>query len=174
MRNFVRCATCALSLALCLWVSPALVSFAAGPTAKPEEVGLSQQRLQRIHELVQRHIDGGSFSGAVTLVARDGRLVRLEAQGLMDLEARKPMAKDGIFRIMSMTKPIVGAAILMLVEEGKVRLADPASKFIPEIKGLKVAVQQPNATPGNTVERTAAEPQFYVVPSERESRSAIF
>src|SRR5262245_31526280 len=104
---------------------------AATPTAKPEEVGLSAERLQRVHDLVQRHIDAKSFSGAVTLGARNGRIGHFEAQGLMDVDSRKPMQKDAIFRIMSMTKPVVGVSIMMMVEEGKVRLTDPVSRFIP-------------------------------------------
>ena len=79
---------------------------AAPSTARPEDVGLSSERLQRVGELVQRHIAAGGFSGAVTLVARNGRIAHHEAYGLMDLEAKKPMVKDGIFRIMSMTKPV--------------------------------------------------------------------
>ena len=105
---------------------------AAAPTGKPEDVGLSSERLKRVAELVQRHITAGSFSGAVTLVARSGRIAYHEAQGVMDLETKKPMVKDSIFRLMSMTKPVVGVAILMMMEEGKVRLQDPVSKFIPE------------------------------------------
>ena len=83
---------------------------------------------------MQRHIDAQTFSGAVTLVARNGRIAHFEAHGLMDLESKKPMQKDAIFRIMSMTKPVVGVAILMMMEEGKVRLTDPVSKFIPELQ----------------------------------------
>ncbi len=120
---------------------------AAAPAAKPEDVGLSTDRLKRVAELVQRHISAGSFTGAVTLVARNGRIAHHEAHGLMDLEAKKPMVKDGIFRIMSMTKPVVGVAILMMMEEGKVRLQDPVSKFIPEWKNMTVGVPQP-AAPG--------------------------
>ena len=116
---------------------------AATPTARPEEVGLSAERLHRINELIKRHIDAGTFSGAVTLVARHGRIAHFEAQGLMDIESRKPMQKDAIFRIMSMTKPVVGVSIMMMIEEGKVRLTDPVSKFIPEMKDLKVAVTMP-------------------------------
>ena len=113
---------------------------AAAPAAKPEEVGLSTERLKRVAELVQRHIAAGSFSGAVALVARNGRVGYHEAFGQMDLEAKKPMVKDGIFAIMSMTKPIIGVATLMMMEEGKVRLQDPVSKFIPEWKDMTVAV----------------------------------
>ena len=104
--------------------------------------GLSRERLQRIHETIQRHIDSHDISGAVTLVARKGRIAHLEAHGFMDLESKKPMAKNSIFRIWSMSKPVAGAAILMLMEEGKVRLNDPVSRFIPEFKGMKVAVTQ--------------------------------
>jgi CubicO group peptidase (beta-lactamase class C family) len=144
---------------------------AAGPTSKPEEVGLSSERLQRINELVKRHLDAKTFTGAVTLVARHGRVAHLQAHGLMDLESKKPMQTDGIFRIMSMTKPVVGVAILMLMEEGKVRLTDPVSKFIPELKGLKVAVAQPAppaAPQAGAVPAASAEPRFYTVPSDHE------
>ena len=130
-------------LALC--VASTLVAGLHGstPTTKPEDVGLSTARLARVTQLMQRHIDARTFSGAVTLVARHGRIAHFEAQGLMDLESRKPMQKDTVFRIMSMTKPIVALSILMLVEDGKVRLTDPVAKFIPELQTLTVVV--PNA-----------------------------
>ena len=104
---------------------------AATPTVRPEEVGLSAERLKRVTELMQRHIDAKTFSGAVTLVARNGRIAHFEAQGLMDLESKKPMQKDAIFRIMSMTKPVVGVAVMMLVEDGKLRLTDPVVAVHP-------------------------------------------
>jgi len=90
--------------------------------AKPEDVGLSKERLVRTRETVQHHIDSRQIAGAVTVVARRGKIAHLEAHGAMDLDSKKPMAKDSIFRIFSMSKPIAGAAILMLMEEGKVRL----------------------------------------------------
>jgi CubicO group peptidase (beta-lactamase class C family) len=135
-------------------------------TAKPEEVGLSSERLKRIHDLIERRIEKQDISGAITLVARKGKVAHLEAQGLMDIETNKPITKDAIFRIASMTKPVVGVAILMMIEEGKVRLTDPVSKFIPEFKDLKVAVPQP--TPGQATGRGAPPPRFYTVPAERE------
>lgn len=144
---------------------------AAAPTAKPEEVGFSAERLHRINDLVQRHIAAGDFSGAVTLVARNGRIAHLEAQGLMDIEARKPMQKDAIFQIMSMTKPVVGVSIMMMIEEGKVRLTDPVSALIPELKDLKVAVQMtdgPGAPTAPAGRGASVEPRFYTVPAERE------
>lgn len=150
---------------------------AAAPTARPEEVGLSAERLKRVTELMQRHVEARNLAGAVTLVARHGRVAHLEAHGLMDLDAKKPMQKDAIFRIMSMTKPVIGVAILMMMEEGKVRLNDPVSRFIPEFKELKVAVAQPAAAGRGGAAAPAAagggrggapEPRFYTVPAERE------
>jgi len=140
------------------------------PTAKPEEMGFSSDRLQRIHELMQRNIDAGNFAGAVTLVARQGRIVHFETHGLMDLDAKKPMAKDAIFRIMSMTKPVVGASILMLLEEGKVRLNDPVSKYIPQFKDIKVAVPLPSPPPSAFAPPSPApqDPRFYTMPADRE------
>jgi len=167
MRRLGQIAVGTAALVLLLWAVLGLPVTAAAPAAaKPEEVGLAPDRLQRITELVQRQIDAGTFSGAVTLVARHGRIAHLEAQGLMDIESRKPMQKDAIFRIMSMTKPIVGASIMMMIEEGKVRLTDPVSKFIPELKNLTVAVTMP-AAPGPQPAAGAA-PRFYTVPAERE------
>jgi len=112
---------------------------AASPTARPEDVGFSSARLERVTGLMQKEIDAGTFSGAVTLVARHGRVVHLQAQGLMDIESKRPMQTDSVFRIMSMTKPIVAVSILIMVEEGKVRLSDPVGRFIPELQDLRVA-----------------------------------
>ena len=130
------------------------------PNAKPEEAGFSSERLQRIHQMLQRRIDAHDIAGAVTLVARNGRIVHFETHGLMDLETSKPMARDAIFRMASMSKPITGTAIMMLAEEAKLRLTDPVSKFIPEFKDLKVAVPKAGSTPN--------APQFYTVPADRE------
>jgi len=138
---------------------------AAQPAAKPEDAGMSSERLKRIHEAMQRHIDAGELCGAVTVVARRGRVVHFEAHGLMDIEAKKPMEKDAIFRLASMTKPITGVAVLMLVEEGKIRLNDPVSKFIPEFHDVKVAV--PRERPGAPAPAAAAL-DFYTVPVNRE------
>ena len=147
-----------------------MLSAETMPEAKPEEVGLSSDRLQRIHALMQQNIDAGNFAGAVTLVARHGRIAHFETHGMMDLDAKKPMAKDAIFRIMSMTKPVVGVSILMLLEEGKVRLDDRASKFIPQLKDLKVAVPMPSPPPSPFAppSQTPQDPRFYTVPADRE------
>ena len=154
----------------CVALSGSLTATA--PSGKPEDVGLSTKRLERVGELVQRHLTAGSFSGAVTLVARNGRIVHHEAFGVMDLETKKPMPKDGIFRIMSMTKPVIGVATLMMIEEGKIRLTDPISKFIPEWKNMTVAVPLPatqgGGAPGPRAGGAPAEPRYYTVPIERE------
>ena len=149
---------------LALVVSVASLSGkpASTPATRPEEAGFSSDRLTRVTELMQRHIQAGTFPGAVTLISRNGRIAYFEAQGLMDIDSKKPMQKDAIFRIMSMTKPIVGVSILMMVEEGKVHLTDPVSKFIPEFKNLKVAV----ADSGNGPARTGQP--FHTVAPDRE------
>ena len=159
------------TLALLVCLVAALPLSGAGTTARPEEVGLSSERLQQVNALVKRHLDATSFAGAVTLVARNGRIAHLQAHGYSDLETKKPMQTDQMFRIMSMTKPVVGAAIMMMIEEGKVRLTDPVSKFIPALKGMQVAVSQP-ARPGQQnpppAASTPAEPRYYTVPADHE------
>jgi CubicO group peptidase (beta-lactamase class C family) len=160
--TFVVCLLAGISVSLC--AGPGSI-----PSVKPEDVGLSTERLGRIHEAVQRHMDAGNISGAVTLVARRGKTAHFEAHGFADLEAKKPMAKDTIFRLASMSKPVTAVAVLMLVEEGKLRLNDPVSKFIPEFKDAKVAVaQQTRPQPPVAPGQNAPEPQYYVVPANRE------
>ena len=127
------------------------------PAGAPDDVGLSAKRLERIGGMIQRAIDTKQISGAVTVVARRGRVAHFEAHGLMDIEANAPMRKDTIFPIASMTKPVTAVAILMLVEEGKVRLADPVSRFVPEFKDTKVAMPRSDAAGG-----------IYTVPAKRD------
>ena len=153
------------SMAAALLLLAALVTLPAVASiekAAPEEVGLSADRLKRIHEAIERHIDDGNITGAVTAATRRGRLAHLEAHGLMDVESGKAMTEDAIFKIMSMTKPIVGVAILMLMEDGKLRLRDPASRFIPELAELQVAVERQGGRG-----RGDEPPAFYTVPAER-------
>src|SRR5947209_3125280 len=109
------------------------------PRAKPEDAGVSTERLHRIHELIERYIGSGDISGAVVLVARKGRVVLLEAQGVTDLASKTPMRTDNIFRLASMTKPITSAAVMMMFEEGRLHLSDPVSRFIPQFKNQRVA-----------------------------------
>jgi CubicO group peptidase (beta-lactamase class C family) len=116
---------------------------------------------------MNRHVEAGDVAGVVTLVARRGRIAHFEAYGVMNVETREPMRTDTIFGLASMSKPITGVAIMMLVEEGKIRLADPVSRFIPEFANLKqVAVPKPgaeSATPGG-----AGDAAYDLVPATRE------
>jgi CubicO group peptidase (beta-lactamase class C family) len=122
-------------------VAAALGFGATAPAvSKAEDAGMSAERLKRIQPMIQAHIDGKDFSGAVTLIARKGKVVHFEAHGLADVEGKKPFRTDTLFRLASMTKPVTAVSILMLVEEGKLVLSDPISKFVPEYKDPKVAV----------------------------------
>src|SRR5687767_1506133 len=133
-------------------------------TARPEDVGFSSERLRVVHDTIQRHIDAGDIAGAVTLVARRGRIAHFEAHGLMDVESKRPMAKDNIFRIMSMTKVVTAVAVMMMEEAGKLRVSDAVSKYVPEFKQLNV-----NATPPAATSRGAARPaDGPTVPARRE------
>ena len=171
-----RPAGIACGVLVCAFAGLSVQGAGSVMTAKPEEVGLSTERLARIHEAVQRHIDAGALSGAVTLVARHGRIAHLEAHGLMDIESKRPMPRDGVFRLASMSKPITAVAVMMMVEEGKVRLSDPVSRFIPEFKSMKVAVAKPNARgggaapvgPGGPGGRGGPPPEVDLVSATRE------
>lgn len=109
--------------------------------SKPEDVGLSGPRLDRIKVMLGRYIERGEIAGAVSLVARRGRVAHLHAQGMADLAGQKAMREDAIFRIASMTKPIASVALMMLYEEGHFQLTDPVAKFVPEYRDMKVAVE---------------------------------
>lgn len=152
MKPAVRCALFVVLLAGSLG--------AAGTTAKPEDVGLSSERLQRITQMIERRIAAGDLTGAVTVVARRGKVAHLVAQGTMDLDTKQPMTPASMFRIASMTKPIVGVGIMMLVEENKLRLNDPVARYIPEFANMKVAMARP-ASGGSE------GPAFYTVPAQR-------
>lgn len=143
---------------------PALVCFLAVtaialaqdlPVAKPETVGLSSERLERVGAAVQRSIDDKRLAGAVTLVLRHGKVAWFKSQGMMDREAAKPMRNDAMFRICSMTKPITSLAVMMLYEEGRFLLEDPVSKYLPEFKNPKVLAK-------------TASGEKYTVPASRE------
>src|SRR5690348_394740 len=108
------------------------------PTATPDSVGLSRAGLQRIDALIARLIERGELAGAVTLVARHGKVVHTSAQGWKDKHAGEPLQLDTIFRIFSMTKPVTGTAMAMLWDEGRWSLDDPIEKHLPEFKGVRV------------------------------------
>jgi CubicO group peptidase (beta-lactamase class C family) len=107
--------------------------------ASPESVGFSAAGLKAYGQALQALVDEGRLAGVSTLVSRRGKVVMFDSFGYQDLDARKPLAKDTIFRLASMTKPIAGVAMMMLWEEGKWTLDDPVAKHIPEFKDLKVS-----------------------------------
>lgn len=110
------------------------------PTAKPEDVGMSSARLKNVKASLQAEVDKGNIPGAVVMINRKGKLVYSEVVGYQDKSANKAMSKDSIFRIYSMTKPLASVAAMILVEEGKMQLADPISKFMPEFANMQVSV----------------------------------
>ena len=110
------------------------------PTATPKQVGMSAQKLVKVNEVMNDLVKRKRVSGVVVLVVRDGKVCFFEAAGKRDLESDKPMQKDTIFRIYSMTKAITTAAAMQLYDRGKLKPSDPVSRFIPEMKGAKVHV----------------------------------
>jgi CubicO group peptidase (beta-lactamase class C family) len=146
----MRKTMCALSAAALLTLS--CLSFTAGPAgaqqtskqsaelpvASPESVGFSSQRLENLHAVMQQVVDSKQIPGAVTILARHGKVVDYRAYGVMDVASGAPMTKDAIFRDFSMTKPVTGVAMMILFEEGKWLPSDPIAKYIPEFAHLKV------------------------------------
>ena len=106
----------------------------------PSEVGISPERLRRLDAGMQAMVDDGKLAGAVTMLARHGKVAFVDVAGVQDIESHRVMARDSIFRIFSMTKPITGVALMMLYEEGRWRLNDPVSRYIPDFADLKVRV----------------------------------
>ena len=126
---------------LILTLSGAAFTWAAGlPSASPEDLGFSSERLARIAPVIQGEIDKGQYPGAVMLVARKGKVIYFESVGQLDPANGKPMGKDAIFRLYSMTKAYTSVAAMMLMEEGKLRLTDPVSKYLPALAKLEVSV----------------------------------
>ncbi len=128
----------AASLSACFIASAPSLQAADLPSASPQSQGLSAERLSRVRSLFQAEVDAGRMPGAVVLVARKGKIGQAEALGYQDKDAGKPMKRDAIFRAYSMTKPMVSVLTMMLVEEGKLQLTDPVSKFFPAMASMKV------------------------------------
>jgi len=140
MQLFKRIVLC-FAATFCL---PAILTAVELPTATPEQVGLSAEKLQDARAAMQKLVDEKKIAGGVFAVARRGKVVQFETCGMMDIEAGKPMRRDTIFRFYSMSKPITSVAAMMLYEQGKIKLDDPVSEYIPEFKELKV-VADPDA-----------------------------
>src|SRR5262245_61360208 len=128
-------------------------AFAADlPTARPEEVGLSSERLARLGQALRVDVDKGRIPGAVVLIARRGRIASMQVVGFRDPAAREPMTPDAIFRIASMTKPMVTVAALSLYEEGRLLLTDPVSKYIPALRDRTVGLERTAARREMTIQ----------------------
>ncbi len=138
---------CALTVLIAL--AP-LASARDCPRRSPKSVGLSQDRLDRITAVMQKHVDDGLLAGAVAMVAREGKVAYFQSVGMQDREKKVEMNPGTIFRIASMSKAITSVAVMMLYEEGKLQLKDPVSKFIPEFADVKVlaAPGDPSAQDG--------------------------
>ena len=141
-----------LVLAGFVWAAPL-------PEASPDSVGISGERLQRLDATFQKIIDDKELPGVTMMIARKGKLVYQKSFGFQDRDQAAPMTNDSIFRIYSMTKPIVSVAAMMLVEEGKLNLAEAISKYIPEFKEMKVGI---DAADGN------GNASFTTVPAKRQ------
>lgn len=150
-------------LVLCCITTLVYAAFAGAqalPTAKPESVGLSTKRLQNISTVFRKHVDQGALPGVTFMVARNGKLAYSDAIGARNVAKRQPMTSDSIFRIYSMTKPLVSVAAMMLVEDGAIQLTDPVSKFLPSLQNLPVSVAR--------VDAEFAKISYTLVPSQRE------
>ena len=123
--------------------------------ATPESVGLSTAQLDRLAAVTREHVASGVVPGALIVIARHGRIAYVESFGARDRAANKAMAEDAIFRLYSMTKPIVSVAVMMLVEEGRLQVDDPVSRYLPEIGSMKVGVERKDASGASTVEMVA-------------------
>lgn len=141
-------ATMVLQLLL-LW-NVAARAEALQPVAHPEELGFDVARLERLTKAFQSHVDAGQLPGAVVLIARHGKVAYARAFGYRDREAKTAMTTDSIFRIASMTKPIVSVGAMMLVEEGRLDLAAPVSQYLPEFKDLQVGIEKRDEGTGKT------------------------
>jgi CubicO group peptidase (beta-lactamase class C family) len=108
------------------------------PRATPDAAGMSSDRLQAATALLRQYVADNRITGAVAGVARRGKVVYLETVGVQSLDARSPMTDASLFRVYSMTKAVTAVAVMMLVEEGKLRLADPVSRYLPEFKDVRV------------------------------------
>jgi CubicO group peptidase (beta-lactamase class C family) len=130
-------------LVLLTCLSPVPVAAQTLPAATPASVGVSGERLNRLSSTLQQFVDQGRAAGIVTIVVRQGKVVEFEAFGKRDIESNAPMQKDTIFRIASMSKAITSVAAMILMEEGKLLLNDPVSKFIPSFAKTTVMVAPP-------------------------------
>ncbi|MFL2706852.1 MAG: serine hydrolase domain-containing protein [Gammaproteobacteria bacterium] len=129
-----------------LLIFSVLSLFAVSSSYEANQVGVSKERLEKIAPFLEENIKAGRFPGFITAVARKGKVVHFETQGYSDIEKQIPLQKDSLFRIYSMSKPVTGVALMILLEEGKVRLNDPVSLYIPEFANTEVMVVNEDGT----------------------------
>jgi len=151
-----------ISLIFLIFVTALLGACATTQTATPESAGISSQALTKLDGILKAEIAAGGLPGTVMLISRNGKVVHFEANGMRDKEAGVPMTRDSIFRMASMTKPITSVAIMMLVEDGKIQIADPASKYLPELKGLQIGIESKDAAGNTVLTREPARREFTV------------
>ena len=155
---------------LCALFVVALTLTAIPPTPPPRSPRMwacRRSACSGITSMIERRIAAGQLAGAVTIVGRRGKVAHHVAQGVMDRDTKQPMAAGTMFRIASMTKPVIGVAVMMLIEEGRLHLNDPVARYIPEFRDMKVAVPLPAAGPPAAPGGAAAGPRFYTVPAQR-------
>jgi CubicO group peptidase (beta-lactamase class C family) len=133
------------------WLAPPTFAEELRPVDHPEDIGFASDRLQRVTEAFQGYVDSGRLPGAVVLIVRKDKVAYFRAFGYQDREQQIAMRPDSIFRIASMTKPIVSVAAMILAEEGKLDLAEPVAQYLPEFKDLQVGVEQSDPKTGETV-----------------------
>src|SRR5262245_10830115 len=132
-----------LVMAICAALTIATTQAQVPPqTTPPENVGLSKERLGRIRTAMEKAIAQNRLAGGIGLVARHGKIAYFETYGMADKDAGRPMQKDAIFRIFSMTKAVTGVAVMILYEEGRFALTEPVSRYLPEFASMKVAVEK--------------------------------
>ena len=130
------------------------------PRGKPEEVGMSSEALKKIDELVQEYVDAGRIEGAVIGISRQSKVIYFEAHGILEEKTPRPMPEDSIFLMASSTKPLIGVATMILIDDGLISPEDPVSKYIPEYKGLQVAIPLKSAGKSFNSNRKAKNKSF--------------
>lgn len=150
MKSLTRLAATAsiAILALSVLQAPQALSAELLPKADPASVGFSAERLARIGTRLKADSEAGTIPGAVVLIAREGKIAYFEAFGVQDPQTKAKMTRDSIFRMYSMTKPIVTVAAMMQVEEGRYHVSDPVARFIPSFGKVQVGVEKPPAEAG--------------------------
>jgi CubicO group peptidase (beta-lactamase class C family) len=129
------------------------------PGAKPEELGFSSERLERISRKLQEDVAAAAIPGAVLLIGRHGKVAYFESVGVLDSDTKAPMSKDAIFRIASMSKPVTQVAAMLLYEEGKITLDEPIAKYLPQFKEMKVGIEKKDSAGG--------QPSLDLIPAQR-------